>query len=140
VRSANASHARASRTQLGALAFVAVVFCAAPTVGDVGGCGREATALDEAQFSRARKIADCRRCAECALTPARCARACDPKQPGDAVFPATCHPLRHDGEVCLDALLAASCSDYASYVADEAPLTPPECDFCHDGVAAGMAP
>lgn len=140
MRPANANRAGASRAQLGALAIVAVVFCAAPTVGDVGGCGREATALDESQFSRARKTADCRRCGECGLGSLRCLRACDSRQAGDAVFPATCHPLRHDGEVCLDALLAASCSDYASFVADEAPLTPPECDFCHESAADGIVP
>jgi hypothetical protein len=116
-----------------AFALIALVFGTGPTVGDVGACGKTATTLDETQFSQARKVADCRRCGECGLSTARCTRACDPKQPGDVVFPPSCHPLFHDGEVCLDALLAASCSNYAAYVDDNAPETPSECDFCHSG-------
>jgi hypothetical protein len=34
--------------------------------------------------------------------------------------------------VCIDALEAASCSDYASFVSDVAPTEPSECDFCRD--------
>ncbi len=127
----------ASRAQLAVLAAVAIFFCAAPTVGDVGGCGKTATALDEGQFGQARKRADCRRCGECGLTTARCVRACDARAPSDVVFPATCHPLYHDGEVCLDALLAAACGDVATFVSDEAPLTPSECDFCREATGDG---
>jgi hypothetical protein len=119
-----------SRTQLAVAAIVAVLFCAAPTVGDVGGCGRTATPLDEGRFARGRKSADCRRCRECGVATDRCARACDAARPPDVAFPSTCHPVFHDGEVCLNALLAASCSDFATYVSDEAPATPSECDFC----------
>ncbi len=36
----------------------------------------------------------------------------------------------------MRALLAASCSDYASFVDDVAPTVPTECDFCHLGVDA----
>lgn len=108
---------------------LAVTVLAAPTVGDVGGCGRAATPLDEATFAGARKREDCRRCAECDLATPRCARACDATLPPEVKFPLTCKPLLHDGEVCLRALRAASCDDYATFVSD-APVTPPECDFC----------
>ena len=52
----------------GTLALVAVLFLAlgtGPTVGDVGGCGRTATELDEAAFGHGRKVVDCRRCGDC---------------------------------------------------------------------------
>lgn len=103
--------------------------CMAPTAGDVGGCGAEVVALDTAAFARDRKSQDCRACQDCALEGARCARACDPNAATDVVIPSTCRPLEHDGEVCLRALRAASCEDYAGYVSD-APSTPGECSFC----------
>jgi hypothetical protein len=111
------------------------VLSMAPTVGDVGGCGREASYLDVAAFARARKLEDCERCRECGIDNARCARACDPKVPSDVNIPSTCKPLLHDGEVCLRALQAASCGDYARYVDDESPSSPSECTFCR-GVPA----
>ena len=117
------------------LALTAVVFAvwgSGPTVGDVGGCGRAATDLDEGAFAHARKVLDCQRCSDCGLSTARCTRACDPKAPSDVAFPATCHPLLHDGEVCVRALQAASCGDYATYVDDLAPAVPSECDFCRE--------
>lgn len=101
-----------------------------PTVGDVGGCGRTAAELDESRFANGRKNMDCRRCSECRLDMPRCARACDRSKPPDSFFPPTCHPLVHDGEVCLRALLVASCADYASYVDDLSPAVPSECTFC----------
>jgi hypothetical protein len=107
------------------------VLSMAPTVGDVGGCGREATDLDPAVFAQAKKDMDCQRCGDCGLGSARCASACDPKQPPETSLPQTCRPLLHDGEVCIRALHAASCSDYASYMDDVAPTVPSECDFCH---------
>lgn len=119
------------RAELAALAVVTMAFVAAPTVGDVGGCGRTAADLDFAVFARARKIVDCNRCRECGVASERCGRACDPAKPSDVAFPATCHPVLHDGEVCIRALKAASCSDYASYVDDASPSVPSECDFCH---------
>ena len=121
---------RKSTLALSAAFFL--VFGTGPTVGDVGGCGRTATELDEAAFGHGRKVVDCRRCTACGFGTARCTRACDAKAPNDAVFPATCRPLRHDGEACLDALLAASCSDYATYVDDTAPAVPSECEFCRE--------
>jgi hypothetical protein len=118
------------RRQLGLTALVALVLGAGPTVGDVGSCGRTATDLDQAAFAAQRKALDCQRCEECALSTDRCKRACDRAQPSDVVIPKLCHPLAHDGEVCVHALEAASCSDYALYVDDVAPAAPPECDFC----------
>lgn len=127
------------RVQLVVVSLVAIVFGMGPTVGDVGGCGRTASDLDEHAFQSARKTVDCRRCKACGLTTMRCSRACDKSAPPDVGFPSTCHPLLHDGEACLDALLAASCDDYAGYVDDVAPTTPSECDFCRIPFAEGGA-
>ena len=113
-------------------ALVFLVFGTGPSVGDVGACGKTATDLDEAAFRHGRKVVDCRRCQDCGLTTARCTRACDPNDRSDVAFPPTCRPLYHDGEVCLRALLAASCSDYAGYVDDGAPEVPSECAFCRE--------
>lgn len=109
---------------------MAIVLGAAPTVGDTGSCGVTARDIDEARFGAARKRLDCQRCAACKLVTQRCAAACDPNVPSDVAFPATCRPLYHDAEVCLDALAASSCGDYARYVADDVRLVPSECDFC----------
>jgi hypothetical protein len=109
---------------------LALVFGAAPTVGDVGSCGDTATELDPASFANGRKKMDCVRCTECGLTTQTCRGACDPNAPSTVAWPRTCHPLRHDGEVCLRALRAASCSSYATFVDDVAPNIPTECDFC----------
>jgi hypothetical protein len=106
------------------------VLSMAPTVGDVGGCGREATELDASVFAQTKKSLDCKRCSACDLATARCQGACDPKVAPETVLPATCRPLLHDGEVCIRALNAASCGDYASYMDDERPTVPSECDFC----------
>lgn len=112
------------------LALLALAFGAGPTVGDVGACGQTATALDVAEFAASRKALDCQRCRECGLSTQHCVRACNRSVPSDVVIPSTCHPLEHDGDVCLHALEAASCSDYASYVDDTAPDVPTECEFC----------
>lgn len=106
------------------------VLLMAPTVGDTGGCGRTATDLDRDRYANARKLQDCQRCEQCGIRTARCERACDPKQLPEIVLPVTCHPLYHDGVVCLRALEAASCGTFATYVDDEAPVTPTECQFC----------
>jgi hypothetical protein len=113
------------------IALVAGVFLAAPTVGDVGGCGTQASDLDVASFAQARKTLDCRRCGACGLDTRTCARACDTQAPSDVSLPPTCRPLAHDGEVCLRALEAVSCTDYATFVDDVSPQVPSECDFCH---------
>lgn len=106
------------------------VLLMAPTVGDTGGCGRTATALERDRYANGRKLQDCERCQECGIGTARCERACDPTQLPEIALPATCQPLLHDGEVCLRALAAASCDTFATYVDDVAPATPTECDFC----------
>lgn len=115
------------------MTFVVAVLGAltmAPTAGDVGGCGHEATLLDPAIFGAARKEEDCERCKECGVETTRCKSACNPSAAPDIVLPPTCRPLLHDGEVCLRAIAAASCDDFASYVDDVAPTTPSECEFC----------
>lgn len=106
------------------------VLSLAPTAGDVGGCGSEASLLDVAAFSRARKQEDCEHCTTCGLTTSRCVRACDPKAPSDVALPATCRPLLHDGEVCIRAIHAGSCTDWAKWVDETAPTIPSECEFC----------
>ena len=119
-----------NRGPLALLAALALVFGMAPTVGDIGSCGSPATDLDPGSFAAGRKSVDCQRCTECRLSTQTCRNACDPNAPGTAGWPSTCHPLLQDGEVCLRALLSASCSDYASFVDDAAPTAPTECDFC----------
>lgn len=119
------------RRELAAVSLVALVFGAGPTVGDIGSCGRSASDIDEAAFASSHKQTDCQRCTSCGLQSQTCARACDPQAPSDVGWPSTCHPLEHDGEVCLRALQAASCSDYAAFVSDVDPTSPTECDFCH---------
>jgi hypothetical protein len=116
------------------------VLLMAPTVGDTGSCGRTATDLDRDRYANARKLEDCQRCQECGLATARCQSACDPTQLPEIVLPPTCRPLFHDGEVCLRALAAASCSTYATYVDDEAPAVPTECDFCQTAPPAAPPP
>ncbi len=119
------------RRELALCAVLALVFGAAPTVGDVGSCGDQASSLDLATFRAERKAVDCARCTQCGLTTSACAAACNPRAPSTVSWPSTCYPLQHDGVVCIDALEAASCADYASYVSDDAPTLPTECDFCH---------
>ena len=127
------------RRELAFAAVLALLFGAAPTVGDVGACGRKATLLDESTFAARRKALDCQRCTACGLDTQTCANACDATKPSDVGWPKTCLPLDHDGVVCIDALEAASCNDYASFVSDLAPTVPSECDFCQDIPEAGVA-
>jgi hypothetical protein len=129
---------RVSRRELAAAGAVAIVFGAAPTVGDVGACGRRATDLDMQVFATARKATDCRRCADCGLTTRTCTSACGVSS--TVGWPPTCHPLTEDGDVCIRALMAASCGDYASFVDDVAPTVPSECDFCHLAAQSGAPP
>ena len=119
-----------ARGELAVLAVLAVILGMAPTVGDVGGCGTEASDEDPVVFAHARKTVDCQRCGECGLGTNTCKAACDPKAPSNVAWPPSCHPLAHDGEVCIRALRAAGCSDYATFVDDVAPAVPTECDFC----------
>lgn len=114
-----------------ALAVLAFVFCTAPTPGDVGGCGQRQVDLDPGVFFGSKAATDCQRCGDCGLDTKACMAACtaDPKSYPDS-FPDRCAPLVHDGEVCLRALLYASCSDYAGYMSDSSPSIPTECNFC----------
>jgi hypothetical protein len=111
------------------------VLAMAPTPGDVGGCGSEAELLEPSSYEATRKRQDCQRCEECSVTTERCARACDPAKPSDIVVPPSCLPLLRDGQVCIRALVAASCTDFATYVDDVAPRTPSECQFCRQGTS-----
>lgn len=119
----------ASRAARAGLALVALAFCAAPVPGDVGGCGQQAVQLDAGAFFSSKQGIDCERCTECGLSNKTCEQACA-GGPVPVEFSVGCIALVHDGEVCLRALEAASCNDYASYVRDQGASTPTECDFC----------
>jgi hypothetical protein len=116
---------RLSRALLG---FVLLAFCAAPVPGDVGGCNQAPEELDAVAFFASKAGIDCARCRECALETQTCTQACEGATQTE--FPKDCLPLVHDGEVCLRALDAASCSDYQDYVRDASPSIPTECNFC----------
>ena len=113
-----------------ALAVLAFVFCTAPTPGDIGGCGQRPQELDPEIFFLSKASIDCQRCDECALKTKSCATACQAPDTYPKSFPDRCLPLVHDGEVCLRALLNASCSDYGAYMNDSSPSAPTECNFC----------
>ena len=108
---------------------LALTVLAAPTVGDIGSCGQPVVQLDAAKFFAEKRLLDCRACSRCGFDTDRCAEACGGALPASE-FPVGCFPLVHDGEVCLDALAAASCGDYRSYIDDEQPTVPTECNFC----------
>lgn len=117
-----------SRLDLARAAVVALLFTAAPVAGDIGSCGQEAVDLDAQKFFMAKDEIDCRRCTECGIATALCDAACDPGVLTE--FLPGCYPLVHDGEVCLNALEAASCGDYTAYMADSGGFVPTECNFC----------
>ena len=110
------------------LALAALFFLAAPTAGDFGCFATPAADLDPHKFFLAKQADDCAACTQCGFTTAYCMRACG--APMGGTFPDLCYPLVQDGEVCLRALEASSCGDYASYVADQGATVPTECDFC----------
>jgi hypothetical protein len=112
-----------------AVCVMTVLFLAGPVPGDIGGCGQRADELDPYRFFISKDFIDCERCSECDLASRTCSAACDFAS-RDREFPEECVPLVHDGEVCLRALKAASCSDYAGYVDDRSPEVPTECNFC----------
>jgi hypothetical protein len=116
------------RRRRGALMAFAVVLGMGPTVGDIGSCGQSPDALDAHTFFDIKAGLDCDRCGECGLRTKLCDQACNGTPA--TTFPAGCEPVVHDGEVCLRALIHASCDDYASYVDDSAPTAPSECQFC----------
>jgi hypothetical protein len=113
-----------------ALGLVSLFFCTAPTPGDIGGCGQRPQELDPEIFFSSKAAIDCQRCGECSFSTKACTTACDSSQSYPLSFPDRCLPLVHDGEVCLRALLHASCSDYAEYMRDDSPTVPTECNFC----------
>jgi len=112
------------------LAAVVVLFCAAPTPGDIGGCGQRVQPLDPGAFYERKKETDCSKCRECSFSTDFCKGACDKAVDPLSEFPEGCDPIVHDGEVCLNALEAASCGDYEAYVKDQAREAPNECRFC----------
>jgi hypothetical protein len=116
------------RRKHGLAAILFVILGMAPTVGDIGSCGQDVQDLDAPTFFDLKARTDCRRCRECGLKGKVCARACD--DPPQTYFLTGCHPLVHDGEVCLRALLHATCDDYGSFMNEAAPTSPSECQFC----------
>jgi hypothetical protein len=128
-----------SRRPVALCAVLSLVLGIGATVGDIGSCSDQATALSLATFQAERKAVDCQRCQQCGFATMTCANACNPKAPSDVSWPSTCDPLEHDGVVCIDALEAASCGTYAAYVSDDGPTVPTECDFCHLVPEAGPA-
>ncbi|RYZ03910.1 MAG: hypothetical protein EOO73_26190 [Myxococcales bacterium] len=118
-----------------AVGFIALAFCAAPTPGDIGGCGQEAQELDPRTFFWSLQDSQCEQCRDCGIDTAACERAC-----GEVLleteFPENCVPLVHDGEVCLRALQQASCSDSREYMSDTEPSIPTECNFCPAGAGS----
>ena len=101
----------------------------APTPGDVGGCGQHVETLDPPAFFELKRERDCQKCTECEFSSNYCADVCAPDYEAP-MLPEGCVPLVHDGEVCLDALEAAGCSEYRDYVKDEGRVLPSECQFC----------
>lgn len=118
------------RTAKLVLACCALLFCMAPTPGDVGGCGQQPAELEPAVFFASKANIDCQRCAECGLSSVSCTTACSFSEQSPSEFPVDCVPLVHDGEVCLRALINAGCADYASFMSDTRATVPTECNFC----------
>jgi hypothetical protein len=109
--------------------LVLVLCLAAPTAGDIGGCGKAVEELDATKFFTEKRFVDCNKCLACSIASAACQRACS-DEPVESSFPEGCFPLAHDGEVCLNALRDADCDEYLRYVDDVAPEAPTECNFC----------
>jgi hypothetical protein len=112
------------------LSIVVVLFCAAPTPGDIGGCGQRVQPLGAKPFFAAKKDVDCAKCQDCSFSTNFCENACDGDVEPQTEFPAGCNPIVHDGEVCLNALEATGCGEYEDYVKDSGRQSPNECRFC----------
>lgn len=110
-------------------AVLLLFFAAAPVAGDIGSCGQTAEDLDPLKFFARKGGIDLTRCNDCGFETVTCQNLRAGKLETTS-FPDNCYPLVHDGEVCLDALMAASCDEYESYVADEGRTVPGECNFC----------
>lgn len=121
---------RPRRWEQAALIVVLVTLVMAPTPGDIGGCGQPAEQLDPRVFYASKNDIDCTRCDDCKLAFTSCDKACDPSTEVPTSFPGGCYPLVHDGEVCLRALVNASCDDYLHFMDDQELGTPTECNFC----------
>jgi hypothetical protein len=124
----NHKGSRIARSEVVRLIVITWLFTAAPVAGDIGSCGQAADDLDAAKFFQAKADVDCQQCSGCGFATNTCVRACS--APPERAFEVDCYPLVHDGEVCLDALRAASCDEYRAYVDDQAPEAPTECNFC----------
>ncbi len=122
--------------KLAAVSVIALVFGIGATVGDIGSCGKDPVDLDAATLAFARKSVDCQMCTQCNLTTQRCVQACADAAPTET-FPPNCAPLYQDGLVCVRALLASSCDDYALYMSDTESLVPTECQFCRGPIEGG---
>jgi hypothetical protein len=122
---------RSRRSALIRLAFVSALgwLCAAPTPGDIGGCGQQPQPLDAALFFAEKAALDCEKCLDCGFASEYCGFACTGELTENA-FPQGCEPLVHDGEVCLRALEAAGCDEYEDYAKDAGREAPSECLFC----------
>jgi hypothetical protein len=111
------------------LPLVLLVMAAAPSVGNLGSCGQQAELLDAEKFFRAKASIDCNRCTECGFATTACLDACEQRLDAET-FPEGCFPLVHDGEVCLDALDAATCGTFEGFIVDVGATFPTECNFC----------
>jgi hypothetical protein len=122
---------RARRSALIRLLFAMLlaVLCAAPTPGDIGGCGQQPQPLDPGLFFAEKARVDCEKCKDCGFLSQQCTLACA-NELSVVDFPEGCEPLVHDGEVCLRALEATGCGDYEDYVKDAGRQAPSECLFC----------
>ncbi len=124
--------------EIARLSLLVLFFAAAPTAGDIGSCNQAENDLDPGKFFATKQAIDCERCGECQIATKACDRSCSPGlvlrdfEPG-------CVPLEHDGEVCVDALAAASCGDYESFMADSDATAPTECQFCPIRADAGAS-
>ncbi len=121
--------------------IVLALFAAAPTVGDIGSCGAPVEPLDASKFFAARAQIECAHCDACGLSTPACKSACDPHATIPSAFPEGCHPVVHDGEVCLNALDALGCGAFSDVVSAAA-IVPTECGFCPPPVVleGGLAP
>jgi hypothetical protein len=108
--------------------IVLAILAAAPTVGDVGGCGTKAEPLDATKFFTQRLDLACSRCDECGILAPGCKNACSRNRIVPHTFPEGCNPVVHDGEVCINAVEALSCSAFDDFI--ERGIVPTECDFC----------
>lgn len=122
---------RSLALRAGFLVYV-IAFCAAPVPGDGGGCGKDPVSLDGPAFFESKKALDCARCQECGVESRACDVACDYEAPA-AELPRGCDPVEHDGDVCIRALLDADCDEYRTFLRDDSPETPTECNFCPRG-------